>query len=269
MRRPDRARPMPGRSLRHAVWRLRHAPLFTIVAVLTLAVGLWANTLIFSVVNGVLLKPLPFADPDRLVGVWHTAPGLGFDVMNQGPATYLTYREESRVFTDIGLWDDTSVSVTGLAEPERLQALLVTDGTLPLLGVQPLLGRLFTRADDPPGTTGTVVLAHAFWQRAFGGNPSAVGRSLVVDGRPREIIGVLPPSFCFDPIVLVVTLALSLAAGLLFGMIPVLKFVTSRLATSLKEGGRGSSDGRARHRATASSWRRSPWRSCCSWARAS
>ena len=187
---------MSASPLRHAVRRLAHAPLFSIVAVLTLAVGLGANTLIFSVVNGVLLKPLPFAirTPG---GVWHTAPGIGPGLMQQGPATYLTEREENRVFTDVGLWKDTSVSVTGLAEPERVQALLVTDGTLPLLGVQPQLGRVFTRADDSPGTTETVVLTHAYWQRAFSGDPSAVGRALVVDGRPREIIGVLPASFRF------------------------------------------------------------------------
>ncbi len=192
-------------SLRHAVRRLAHAPLFTIVAVLTLAVGLGANTLIFSVVNGILLKPLPFADPDRLVGVWHTAPGIGPGLMQQGPATYLTEREENRVFTDIGLWKDATVSITGRSEPERLQALRVTDGTLPVLGVQPQLGRVFTRADDSPGTTETVILTHAYWERAFGGDPSAVGRALIVDGRPREIIGVLPASFRFlnsDPAVL-------------------------------------------------------------------
>jgi len=92
--------------------------LFTIVAVTTLAVGIGANSAIFSVVNGVLLKPLPFRDSERLVGVWHKAPGLGFDEVNQGPAFHFTYREENRVFEDIGMWNNSSVSVTGLADPE-------------------------------------------------------------------------------------------------------------------------------------------------------
>ncbi len=183
------------RTFRFAARRLLHTPVFSITAVATLAIGIGANALIFSVVNGVLLKPLPFAEPDGLVGVWHTAPGLGWDTVNQGPATYLLYREEGRVFEDIGIWDDTSVSITGLAEPERVEALLVTDGTLPVLRVVPRLGRRFTPEDDSPGTPETVMLTDAYWQRAFGGAPDAVGRVLVVDGRPREIIGVLPATF--------------------------------------------------------------------------
>jgi len=184
-----------ARPFRLAARRLVRTPVFSLTAVVTLAIGIGANALIFSVVNGVLLEPLPFAEPDRLVGVWHTAPGLGWDVINQGPATYLLYREEGRAFEDIGMWDDTSVSITGLAEPERVEALLVTDGTLPVLRVVPQLGRRFTPADDSPGTPETVMLTHAYWQRAFGGAPDAVGRVLQVDGRPREIIGVLPPGF--------------------------------------------------------------------------
>ena len=102
--------------------RFVRTPVFTIVAVTTLAVGIAANSAIFSVVNGVLLKPLPFRDPERLVGVWHKAPGLGFDEVNQGPAFHFTYREENRGFEDIGMWNNSSVSVTGLAEPERVEA---------------------------------------------------------------------------------------------------------------------------------------------------
>src|SRR5512136_1403685 len=126
---------------RRVVHALLRAPLFTTVAVVTLAVGIGANTAIFSVIHAVLLEPLPFDQPDRLVGVWHTAPGLNIPVLNQGPATYMTYREENRVFEQIGLWDGASVSVTGRGEPEKVEALLVTDSTLPALRVQPLLGR--------------------------------------------------------------------------------------------------------------------------------
>lgn len=177
--------------------RLVRAPLFTSVAVLTLALGIGANAAIFSVVNGVLLKPLPYQDADRLVGVWHSAPGLNIPLLNQGPATYLTYREENQVFEDIGLWQGAAVSVTGAGEPERVQALRVTDGLLGVLGVRPALGRTFTPEDDIPGAPDTILLAHGYWQRTFGGDPGIVGRMVTVDGTAREVIGVLPADFWF------------------------------------------------------------------------
>jgi putative ABC transport system permease protein len=183
--------------LRLVTRRLARAPLFTAVAVITLAVGIGANAAIFSVVNGVLLKPLPFPDPERLVGVWHTAPGLNAPIMNQSPVTYLTYREEGRIWEDIGLWDTGAVSVTGIGDPERIQALYVTDGVLPLLRVQPALGRRFSADDDSPRTPERVMLTHAYWQRKFGSDAAIVGRSVMIDNKPREIIGVLPPGFTF------------------------------------------------------------------------
>ncbi len=173
------------------------APLFTCVAVLTLAVGIGANTAIFSVVYGILLKPLPFSEPGRLVGVWHTAPGLGFPLVNQSPATYLTYREEGRVFEESGMWDNGTASVTGRGEPEQVDALDVTDGTLPALRVQPFLGRRFDRRDDSPGTPGTVMLTYPYWQRKFAADRSVVGRGINIENEPYEIIGVLPESFRF------------------------------------------------------------------------
>ena len=187
---------LPAR-VRRVSRRLLSAPSFTIIAVITLALGIGANAAIFSVVRGVLLKPLPLDDADSLVGVWHTAPGLGFPLMNQGPATYFTYRDSNRTFEEIGLWDNTTVSVTGSGEPERIEALLVTDGTLPVLRIQPQLGRRFSADDDSPRTPERVMLTHAYWQRKFGADAQVVGRTIVVDGRPREIIGVLPPGFKF------------------------------------------------------------------------
>jgi predicted permease len=183
----------PKRILR----RLVRAPLFTSVAILTLALGIGANTAIFSVVRGVLLKPLPFDHPDELVGVWHTASGLGIPLLNQSPSLYLTYRDEGRTFQDSGMWDTTAVSVTGVGEPERVDALEVTDGTLAVLRVQPMLGRRFTADDDSPKTPERVMLAHSYWQRKFSSDPSVIGRQVMVDGSPREIIGVLPASFRF------------------------------------------------------------------------
>jgi len=182
--------------MKHALRRLAASPAFSLTALVTLGVAIGANALIFSVVNGVLLKPLPFADPDRLVGVWHLAPGIMDGDLNQSPATYLTYREEG-VFQDIGMWDNSAASVTGRGEPERVDALLVTDGTLSVVGVQPVVGRRFTAEDDAPGSAETVLLSYAYWQRMFGGSEAELGQSIEVDGTPRQIIGVLPEGFRF------------------------------------------------------------------------
>lgn len=187
---------MPN-QFRHMLRSFAHTPLFTLMTILTLAIGIGANTAIFSVINGILLKPLPYPEPDRLVGLWHTAPGIGIKELNASPATYFTYREEGRVFTDSGVWRTDTANVTGVAEPEQVDVLVVTDGVLPLLGVQPQLGRLFTRKDDTAGNSETILLTHGYWQQRFGGDPGVVGRALHVDGKPMEIIGVLPARFRF------------------------------------------------------------------------
>src|SRR5262249_11417222 len=154
-----------------------------------------ANTAIFSVIEGVLLKPLPYPRSDELVVVDHAAPGFNMVSAGAAPFLYFTYREDARAFQDIGVWQTTTASVTGLTEPEEVPTLEVTDGVLPILGVQPLAGRLFTRSDDEPGTPATVVLMAGYWRSKFGGDRSAVGRTIMVNGRPREIIGVTPDSF--------------------------------------------------------------------------
>jgi putative ABC transport system permease protein len=176
---------------------LAKMPVFTSVAVLTLAIGIGANTAIFSVIEGVLLKALPYPRSDELVALDHTAPGVNIPRLGAAPFLYFTYREEGRVFQDLGLINTGTVSVTGLAEPEEVRTLFVTDGVLPMLGVEPLLGRVFSKADDTPATSETVVLTSGYWRSKFGGDPSAIGRMLMVDSKPREIIGVLPDSFRF------------------------------------------------------------------------
>jgi putative ABC transport system permease protein len=183
--------------LKHALRRLFHFPGFTSIAVLTLALGIGANSAIFAVVYGVLLKPLPYPQPDRLVAVDHTAPGVDLTSAGSAPFLYFTYREQSKSFQDLGIWHGDTASVTGLAEPEEIPVVDVTDGVLPVLGVTPVLGRLFTRADDTPGSPETVILTYAYWQARFGGEPSAIGRRVSMDGRAREVIGVLPASFRF------------------------------------------------------------------------
>jgi predicted permease len=171
--------------------------MFTAITLVTLAIGIGANSAIFSVLNGVLLKPLPYPEPDRLVAVWETAPGLNIPELNASPSTYFTFREEGRTFQDIGLWRGDSVSVTGMAEPEQVDALFVTDGVLPILGVRPVLGRWFSRKDDSPGSPGTVMLAYGYWQRRFGRDPGVVGKRIVIDGNAGEVIGVMPRNFRF------------------------------------------------------------------------
>ncbi|MFZ0635762.1 MAG: ABC transporter permease [Candidatus Acidiferrales bacterium] len=184
-------------QLRQVLRRLGRAPLFTVITLITLAVGVGANTVIFSVLEGVLLKPLPYPDPERLIGVWYTAPGLGVKDLNISPSAYIIDREQSTTLQDIGAYDNDSYSVTGTGEPEQVHGLDVTDGTLPILGVVPALGRLFTREDDSPGAPETVLLSYGYWREKFGGATSVIGRSITVDGKPREIIGVLPRGFHF------------------------------------------------------------------------
>lgn len=184
-------------QLKQVFRRLRRAPVFTIITLFTLAAGVGANTAVFSVLEGVLLKPLPYPHSGELVGVWLTAPGVNLVDANMAPSDYFIFREQGRTFQDIGLYNDDSDSVTGVAEPEQVRALDVTDGTLSILGVTPALGRTFSRQDDSPGAPRTAILTYGYWQHKFGGNPSAIGRTIVVDGRPRQIIGVLPESFHF------------------------------------------------------------------------
>ncbi|HXT29457.1 MAG TPA: ABC transporter permease [Vicinamibacterales bacterium] len=181
--------------LTHAARVFSKQPAFAAAAVLTLALGIGAATAIFSVVYGVLLKPLPFAEPERLVSLQQIAPhGAG---TNHGPVTYLTYRENQQVFEGIGAWDPAEVSITGGGDPERVQGLLISASVLPLLRVQPILGRAFGAEDDLSGAPRRVMLTHGYWQRRFGGAENAVGQQLVIDGTPAEVVGVLPASFKF------------------------------------------------------------------------
>jgi predicted permease len=178
--------------------RLVRAPLFTTITLITLAVGIGANAVVFGVVDGVLLKPLSYPHSEQLIGLWHSAPALGFNGdLNMAPFLYFIEREQGSTFQDVGMYQGDSLSVTGVGQPEHVQGLDVTDGTLPMLGVRPVLGRLFTRQDDSPNAPLTVVLSNAYWQRKFGGDNTTVGRSLTINGTAHEIIGVLPQSFTF------------------------------------------------------------------------
>ena len=185
-----------SRNLRFALRSLRRTPGVTATVIATLAIGIGANTAIFAVINGVLLKPLPFPDADALIAVNHGMTGTA-DELPSAPYLYFTYRDENRTFAGVGLWTIRAVNITGLNQPEQVRALFVTSDILPILGIQPMLGRQFSPQDDSPNGPPTVLLTYGYWQRRFGEDASAVGRTLVMDGQSQDVIGVMPRRFRF------------------------------------------------------------------------
>ena len=188
---------MSAREIRYVFRKLLRTPMFAVVILVTLAVAIGANAAVFSVINGVLLQPLPFDEPDNLVGLWHSAPGLGFDLVNQSPTLHYTYLAENRSFDSVGMWDNSSASVTGIEQPEEVSAMMVTHTTLPILRIIPTLGRVFSEEDDTKDSPPTVMLGHGYWQTSFGSDPDVVGKTMTIDGRTQEIIGVLPADLQF------------------------------------------------------------------------
>lgn len=190
-------------DLRFAVRTLWKNRAFTTVAVLTLALGIGATTAMFSVVDGVLLRPLPYSQPDQLVEVGLDLPGINQFNWPLSPQEYFTSREQNCSFQDIGLYYTGfgaalySVNVSGRGQPEHVPTLGVTDAVLPILGVTPLLGRSFTREDDEPGSADTAIITYGYWRSKFGGDPSVIGKAIDLDGKPSTIIGVLPQRFQF------------------------------------------------------------------------
>jgi predicted permease len=171
--------------------------MFTAITALTLALGIGANSAIFSVIDGILLRPLPYQHPDELVDLTHTAPGVNLREADLAPFLYFTYREQGRSFQSLGLYHWSFRTITGLTEPESQQGLDVTAEVLPMLGVQPELGRWFSAKDDSPGSPQTMVLMQGWWQARFGGDRSVIGRLIIVDGIARDVIGVMPANFRF------------------------------------------------------------------------
>lgn len=183
--------------MKHSLRRLLKSPAFALTAILTVGAAIGANALIFSVVNGVMLKPLPYANPESLVGAWMVAPGVMPGPLQQSAGTYFMIRDSGQTFTDIGLWQNGSVTVTGRGEPEQVESLNVTDAILPVLGIQPELGRVFSKEDDLPNGPRVVMVTHQYWQRALKADPVAVGQSITINGNASTVIGVLPESFRF------------------------------------------------------------------------
>ena len=188
--------------MRYGLRMLRRNPVFTAVGLLTIAIGIGANAAVFSVVNSVLLKPLHYPNSEELVSLHQIAPGAaGLADFENGlllsPSMYFAYAENNRTFQSLGVWDTGTASVTGLAEPEQVRVVDISDGMLQALDVVPEVGRWLSAADQVPNGPPRAMLSYGFWQRRFGGDRSAIGRNIQVDSRPLEIIGVMPQGFRF------------------------------------------------------------------------
>jgi predicted permease len=187
-------------DLKHVCRRLRRSPGFAITVVLTLAIGIGANTAVFSVLNSVLIRPLSYPEPERLVSLHLNAlgaPGLADfrDELRLSASMYLTFAAHNRTFQSVGVWLPGTASITGIAKPEQVNTALITDGILQTLNVPAAVGQWLTAADQDPRGAQRVMLSYGYWQRRFGGDPNIVGRTIRVDNQSREIAGVMPRGF--------------------------------------------------------------------------
>ncbi len=187
-------------DLKFVLRRLRKSPGFTMTVLLTLAIGIGANTAVFSVVNSVILKPLAYPESNRLISLHLDAPGAGglgsfATGLPISPSMYLTFSDHNATFQSLGVWGTQNANVTGIAQPEEVQTALVSGGVLEALAVPPMLGRWFMQGDQDPHGSRTVILSYGYWQRRFGGDRSAIGRVMQVDALPRQIVGVMPRGF--------------------------------------------------------------------------
>ena len=187
-------------DLKLAFRQLAKSPGFTALALAALAFGLGANVVIFSTINTVLLRPLSYPEPARLVRVYASFPDRGLEQANVSYLRYVALRDQQEVFSGVSAQAFTAFTLTGRGDPEQLQAQRVTANFFPTLGIRPLLGRVFTADEDRPGGAPVVLLSHAIWQKRFGADPSILGQSLTLNGVPQTVIGILPPrlGFPFD-----------------------------------------------------------------------
>ncbi|MCP4898372.1 MAG: ABC transporter permease [bacterium] len=186
-----------AREIRTALRALRRSPGFTFVSILTLALGIGASSSIFSVVNAVLLQPLPYQDAHELTAVWNAAPGFGFDLLMQSETTYTVYREFNDSFVDIGLYDQLTLNLIGDGDPIRVQASSATSPVFNVLGVPPARGRVLNESDDKFGSANVVVISDELWRSRYGSDPNVLGRSLNLQGETWEVVGIMPPGFTF------------------------------------------------------------------------
>ncbi|MFN2493624.1 MAG: ABC transporter permease [Pyrinomonadaceae bacterium] len=185
------------RDLRYGIRSLLRRPGFTLIAVATLALGIGANTAIFSFVNGILLRPLPYRDPGRLVVLDENAPKQGIKSFAVSYPNFVDWREQNQVFEDVAAYQEGSYSLVGIGDPEQIPGARVSHGLFELLGVAPKLGRTITAEEDRPETNDAVIISHTLWQQSFASAENAVGQALRVNGRTRTIVGVMPPGFKF------------------------------------------------------------------------
>jgi predicted permease len=186
-----------AQDVRYAVRSFTNAPGFTLTAAFVAALGVGATTAAFSVTDHVLVRPLPFREPHRLIKLWQDQAARGYTRMELSPANYRDWKRLSTSFESMACWRNISVNLSGDGDPERLDGSAVSAELFPLLGVQPLVGRSFTAEDDLAGAPGTVILSHGLWHARFGGDPGVLGRRLVLDDEPYEIVGVMPRDFLF------------------------------------------------------------------------
>lgn len=186
-----------AQDVRYGARALRKHPGFALTAALTLALGIGGVTTIFSAVRGVLLRPLPFAEPDRLATFWLTAPEKGLPVVALPDGLFAFYREHSRSFAEMAAYSFGGATLTGAGDPVRLAAAAVSHELFHVLGAQPLLGRGFVAAEESPGGAPVTVLGYGLWRRRFGGDSTIVGRSLLLGDVPTTVVGVMPPQFDF------------------------------------------------------------------------
>ena len=186
-----------AKELKQVIRRLGRSPSFTFIAIATLALGIGANTAIFTVVNSILIRPLPYPEQDRLVAMNYTAPGMDVELVPHSEGTYLITAQENQTFESFGVFNNTALNLTGGQEPERIPAVVATHEILSLLGAVPQLGRLTNADDDLPGSPEVTILTHELWQRRFGGDFSIVGRTIAVNDVSTEVVGVLAEGFLF------------------------------------------------------------------------
>ncbi|HEY6402415.1 MAG TPA: ABC transporter permease, partial [Blastocatellia bacterium] len=186
-------------DLRYGARMLFKKPGFTLIAVLTLALGIGVNTAIFSVVNGVLLRPLPYGEPDRLVRVYSEFPTMNLRKFWISPPEFMDIQKEAKSWESIGAWAAGGVNIAATGPPIRVTAAGVTRSLIDTLGVQPALGRNFTPEEDMVGGPRVAIISHALWQRAFGGQANIIGKEIMIDARPSNIVGVMPQGYVFPP----------------------------------------------------------------------
>lgn len=180
-------------DIRYALRLLKKSPGFALVAVLTLALGIGANTAVFSVVNGVLLRPLPYPEPERLIRVWERT--RAFEQNSVAYLNYLDWRKENRTCAEMGAFRSQDFNMTGSGAPERLNGFQVTASLLRVLRMAPLRGRTISEDEDRPGAPPVVMISEGLWQRRFGSDPRILGRQLILNGQPHTIIGIVPAGF--------------------------------------------------------------------------